>query len=328
MRDAFFFLIIAMFWNLENYYDPFDDPATADGDFTPAGSYHWTYTKFAKKRDDIAKTIISLRDFYGTYPAVIGLAEVENRFVLRELVQKTPLAALEYEVIHRDSPDRRGIDVGLLYRKRDFRPLAVRSIYLKVPRSAAASPAAVAPDSAVADSLLATRSILYVKGILYSADTLHLLVNHWPSKRGEAVIANRNRMTASETVKHFVDSLLVKNSKAKILVMGDLNDTAESEAVSNLNNLTNLAGGAVKSGEVPGTYKYKESWDIIDHLLVSPALAGEPYFPQMGIFAGKLLVEDSIYLGVKPFRTFTGPRYNGGISDHLPVLLLSGSAGR
>ena len=122
MKEIGLFLVLACFWNLENYYHPSDDPQTADEDFTPAGSYHWTYSRFNKKRDDIAKTILSIRDYYGSYPALIGFAEVENRQVLRELVERTPLAALEYEVIHRDSPDRRGIDVGMLYRKTDFRP--------------------------------------------------------------------------------------------------------------------------------------------------------------------------------------------------------------
>ena len=309
MKEIGLFLVLACFWNLENYYHPSDDPQTADEDFTPAGSYHWTYSRFNKKRDDIAKTILSIRDYYGSYPALIGFAEVESRQVLRELVERTPLAALEYEVIHRDSPDRRGIDVGMLYRKADFRPLAVKSIPLKV-------------HLQERDSILATRTILYVKGILYGKDSIHLFINHWPSKRGGGEVANRNRMIASNTLKHYVDSLLFIDKNAKILAMGDLNDGVESEAVSNIDNLINLAKSRAESAGAKGSYKYKESWELIDHLMVSPQMVAGKLKPQMRIFSGKLLVEDSIYLGMKPLRTYSGPRYLGGVSDHLPLLLV------
>src|SRR5574344_1068635 len=323
-------LAVVMFWNLENYFDPFDDPRVADEAFTPRGEYHWNWEKFCKKRDDIARTIIAAGDKYHFFPAVVGVAEVENRFVLNQLVKETPLARLGYKVIHKESPDKRGIDVGLLYRDKIFRPLAARAILVKISH----------------DSVLLTRSVLYVKGLLnlsdeqteereverVACDTLHLFVNHWPSKLGDKKISDRNRMAASNTVKRVVDSILNCSINAKILVMGDLNDSPYSEPVENLSNLINLAKPVLERDHYSGTNKYRESWSLIDEMLVSNSLFNEGFTDKSGnevkkklrmeIYSDNLLVEDKTFLGEKPFRTLTGPRYSGGVSDHLPIILI------
>lgn len=323
-------LAVVMFWNLENYFDPFDDPGVADEAFTPRGEYHWNWEKFCKKRDDIARTIIAAGDKYHFFPAVVGVAEVENRFVLNQLVKETPLARLGYKVIHKESPDKRGIDVGLLYRDKIFRPLAARAILVKISH----------------DSVLLTRSVLYVKGLLnlsdeqteereverVACDTLHLFVNHWPSKLGDKKISDRNRMAASNTVKRVVDSILNCSINAKILVMGDLNDSPYSEPVENLSNLINLAKPVLERDHYAGTNKYRESWNLIDQMLVSNSLFNEGFTDKSGnevkkklrmeIYSDNLLVEDKTFLGEKPFRTLTGPRYSGGVSDHLPIILI------
>ena len=323
-------LAVVMFSNLENYFDPFDDPGVADEAFTPRGEYHWNWEKFCKKRDDIARTIIAAGDKYHFFPAVVGVAEVENRFVLNQLVKETPLARLGYKVIHKESPDKRGIDVGLLYRDKIFRPLAARAILVKISH----------------DSVLLTRSVLYVKGLLnlsdeqteereverVACDTLHLFVNHWPSKLGDKKISDRNRMAASNTVKRVVDSILNCSINAKILVMGDLNDSPYSEPVENLSNLINLAKPVLERDHYAGTNKYRESWSLIDQMLVSNSLFNEGFTDKSGnevkkklrmeIYSDNLLVEDKTFLGEKPFRTLTGPRYNGGVSDHLPIILI------
>src|SRR5574344_28109 len=323
-------LAVVMFWNLENYFDPFDDPGVADEAFTPRGEYHWNWEKFCKKRDDIARTIIAAGDKYHFFPAVVGVAEVENRFVLNQLVKETPLARLGYKVIHKESLDKRGIDVGLLYRDKKFKPLTTKSILVKITE----------------DSILLTRSVLYVKGLLNLGDdlpegaiaestiydTLHLLVNHWPSKLGDKKISDRNRMAASNTVKRVVDSILNCSVNAKILVMGDLNDSPNSEPVENLTNLINLAKPVLERDHYAGTNKYRESWSLIDQMLVSNSLFNEGFTDKSGkevrkklrmeIYSDNLLTDDKTYLGQKPFRTLTGPGYNVGISYHLPVTCL------
>lgn len=305
-------LLLVMFWNVENYFDTYDNPSTTDEEFTPTGDNRWGRARFEKKRDDIAKTILLAADQYGDLPALIGLAEVENAFVLQELLEETPLARTQYKYIHKDSPDSRGIDVALLYREELFTPLETKYIGFSFP----------------------TRDVLYTKGVVNGLDTLHIMVNHWPSKRGNEESSGRKREYVSLKVSHVVDSILLRNPAANIVLMGDFNDTPASSPLKNLGQLTNLAKWA---DGAEGTYKYHESWSMIDQFLVSENLIreessingeNEAFRPQwiythrgMEIFAPEaLFAEDATYMGVKPKRTYSGPRYLGGISDHLPVV--------
>lgn len=298
----FSLLLIAMFWNLENFFDPFKSSNTADEAFTPYGDYHWTWKKFVKKRDYIAKVIIAIGEKYGNMPVLIGVAEVENRFVMNQLVGETPLANVGYGLIHKESPDRRGIDVGLLYKREFFTPLINRFYPLKDGN----------------DTIIKSRLILYVKGIINGEDTLHVFVNHWPSKLGNTSSSDKNRFLASNLVRTVTDSILSVNNEANIIVMGDFNDIPSSYAVKNLDNLVNLAENLQFPAGVGGTNKYKESWSLIDQFIVSKSLSDVVV---MEVYSNNLLIDDNIYLGKKPFRTFVGPRYQGGISDHLPVIL-------
>ena len=305
-------LLLVMFWNVENYFDTYDNPSTTDEEFTPTGDNRWGRARFEKKRDDIAKTILLAADQYGDLPALIGLAEVENAFVLQELLEETPLARTQYKYIHKDSPDSRGIDVALLYREELFTPLETKYIGFSFP----------------------TRDVLYTKGVVNGLDTLHIMVNHWPSKRGNEESSGRKREYVSLKVSHVVDSILQRNPAANIVLMGDFNDTHDSSPLKNLEQLVNLAKWAEGA---EGTYKYRESWSMIDQFLVSENLIkeessikekNEAFRPQwiythrnMEIFAPEaLFAEDATYMGVKPKRTYSGPRYLGGISDHLPVV--------
>lgn len=305
-------LLLVMFWNVENYFDTYDNPSTTDEEFTPTGDNRWGRARFEKKRDDIAKTILLAADQYGDLPALIGLAEVENAFVLQELLEETPLARTQYKYIHKDSPDSRGIDVALLYREELFTPLETKYIGFSFP----------------------TRDVLYTKGVVNGLDTLHIMVNHWPSKRGNEESSGRKREYVSLKVSHVVDSILLRNPAANIVLMGDFNDTPASSPLKNLGQLTNLAKWA---DGAEGTYKYRESWSMIDQFLVSENLIkekssingkNEAFRPQwiythrgMEIFAPEaLFAEDATYMGIKPKRTYSGPRYLGGISDHLPVV--------
>ncbi len=302
-------LWLIMFWNVENFFSPVAD-GTGDGEYTPTGYRHWNWSKFNRKRDDIAKIILLAKERYGECPMLVGLCEVENRRVVNELVYNTILSRLEYGAVHRESPDSRGIDVALLYLRERFR--VVKAEFLAVP----------APGGGVLD----TREILYVKGVADGIDTIHCLVNHWPSRLGGKRRSSLKRRAAMERLKVKCDSILTADSLANIVVMGDFNAPADSPLLSELGMLVNMAPEVRSPGRgVRGTYKYKGEWESIDHFLLSKNLYCGRWFNAVGgaeIFAPDyLLEEDPVYLGCKVRRTLTGPVYNGGVSDHLPIIL-------
>ena len=327
-------ILLVMFWNVENFFEPFDNPESNDNDFTPFGKYYWTWKKFEKKRDDIAKVIISISDQINVVaaepPALIGLAEVENRFVLNQLVNETPLARLNYKIIHRDSQDERGIDVALLYRPASFKLLKVNFL----------------PDSAILSKVSAgedlknfkTRWVLYAKGIVNELDTLHVLVNHWPSKIREEKKTLRKRLLVSNIIRCFTDSILQSRPDANIILMGDFNDTPESEPLKNLSGFKNCASSFLSSHRGEGTHKYNGKWEMLDQFLISQHLVYKKDSPAgvcgenaqwifctepgMEIFKSDFLLQkDKMFLGEKLKKTLNGPQYLGGASDHLPILL-------
>lgn len=306
-----------MFYNVENLFDPIDDPKTQDNDFTPAGKKRWTWGRLSKKRNDIAKTIIATGE--GNAPVLVGLAEVENFLVLKQLVEQTPLAKIGYTIVHHDSPDPRGIEVALLYRNDRFKLLHQHFYKLTYPSGSSQ-----------------TREILYVKGLIDSRDTLHVLVNHWPSKIGNAQQALVKRMTAARKAKAICDSIFNTNPSANIIVMGDFNDGPESVVIIKglealppdtliiSNRLYNLMLPLAGKGE--GSYKYKTEWELIDLFFVSgnlmPTACNHTCYKDAYVFKADFLLEnDKKYHDRRPFRTYDGMKYLGGISDHLPVIL-------
>lgn len=285
------------FWNVENYFDPFNDPLKNDDDFTPSAGRHWTWRRFEAKRDGLAQTIVATADETGELPALVGLAEVENRFVMSQLVHKTMLSDLGYDFVHRESPDERGIDVALLFRRDVFRVVSVDS--LRVPG-------------------IVTRDILYVQfaeipgQIRDDGLFLHVFVVHLPSKRGGVRASQDRRQAALQVLERAVDSLLLREPSCRIVVMGDFNDTE-----ARVNGLS--VPSSEDSQTAPGTLKYHGRWEQIDWFCVSPTL---DTMARMQIFAPSFLLEpDAAWLGSKPRRTYVGPRYNRGLSDHLPIIL-------
>ncbi|MDR1886401.1 MAG: hypothetical protein LBQ70_00660 [Prevotellaceae bacterium] len=299
-----------MFYNVENFFDTEDDPNTNDDDFTPEGTNHWTYRRFIQKRNNIYKTIIAAGK--GHVPHVIGLCEIENRYVLRQLTEQTPLSKYNYGIVHYDSPDRRGIDVALVYQKDSFDVIVSKAH--KVPGQ--------------------TRDILYVKGKTNDNDTLHFFVNHWTSKWGGAASEN-SRIAIAEVLKHLVDSIFDENANANICVMGDFNDYPDSKPVQTLNVKpmhTNAGNGYLYNmslhlqDDKQGSIKYQNKWELIDLFFVS----GNLLFAETGlrcsagsieIFKAGFLLETSPGEGEALKRTYRGPVYVGGFSDHLPVIL-------
>jgi len=309
-----------MFYNCENLFDIYNDSLTSDEEFLPEGERHWTNNRFYKKLQNTFKVIMAVGA--GENPAIIGLCEIENRFVLEKLVFDTPLKNSDYRIIHHDSPDRRGIDVGLLYRKNFFTPLYDEAINITFPFDTASK----------------TRDILFVKGLLPNGDTLYVFVNHWPSRYGGYMPTLDKRNFAAGVLKSKTDSLFQKNPEALIVIMGDLNDSPNDESLAKVlmaknpeekspkPELFNLM--LVKQEDWPfGTLKYRESWDIFDQLIVSGKLLNDSskvQVPKAGahIFHESFLLEpDETFLGQRPFRTYNGFKYSGGFSDHLSIFL-------
>ncbi len=299
-----------MFYNVENAFDCFDDTLNVgDDEFLPDAKLIWTYNRFQEKVNHIAKTIIAAGEW--NPPALIGMCEIENKTVMNQIVFKTGLKDMGYRFIHYESPDYRGIDVGLIYNKKLFKPI---SSY---------------PNRIVLPDGRTTRDILYVKGVLSNHDTIHVLVNHWPSRRGGQVASDPNRMAASQKLKDISDSISLVNPKSLIIAMGDFNDSSMDESLQYLTRNTNgnqlINMSAFQTGKHSGSNKYKEKWELIDQMLVSKAMidhwlgAGSNInFKVIDLLF--LLEDDSTYFGDKPFRSFRGPIYTGGFSDHLPVM--------
>ncbi len=303
-----------LFYNVENLFDPADDPDKKDDDFTPGGNLRWTYGRKEEKLNHISRVVLYAGGW--SPPVLVGLCEVENLNVLKSLVWNTGLNYLRYHIIHYPSPDERGIDVALLYQSNRFKILSSRPVEVRFQ-----------------EGERPTRDILYVSGLLDNTDTLHVMVNHWPSRYGGAVATIPKRLAASEVLVALCDSILQIHPQAKIVAMGDFNDGPNDES---LLNVTRLRGGVPSElfnlalqpeGEVPGTIKYRNAWSLFDQMIVSKVLLSdstnlhvEP--PRMKIVAPDfLLEEDSDYPGVRPWRTYRGFKYIGGYSDHLPVMI-------
>ena len=284
-----------MFWNLENFFDYRNDSTSvSDAEFSSFGPKRWTRKRFNAKCNAVAKTILWAGGRMGGLPDVVGFAEVENGFVLRRLLQGTALRKTDYRIVHYDSPDPRGIDVALLYRKSRLKPFDSKPCHL------------YDTDS----SIMATRDILMAHFTGPGGD-IAVLVNHHPSKYGGAASAPRRRR-AVERLKSLADSLM-DAGVARVVAMGDFNDTPDAEAYSEL-PLVNLSLPFHNKGE--GTIKYDGKWELIDLFFVSDTLSQS----QMSILQVPFLLKPD-GTGMKPLRTYSGPRYLGGVSDHCPVWL-------
>jgi hypothetical protein len=308
-----------MFYNTENLFDPFDDSLSAgDDEYLPSGDRHWTWNRYQAKLFNIYKVIVSIGGWEP--PSLIGLCEVENRRVVNDLLYNTPLVKFPYAVLHRESPDKRGIDVALLYRKDVFRSISCTFLPVKFPDR---------PDET-------TRDILYSKGLL-QGDTLHLFVNHWPSRSGGQNETDNKRLTVSNILRQLTDSILQANPSARIVIMGDFNDGPMDASIRE-------GLGAVPVEEVPftglvdlssqfagktsgGSHKFQGEWTVLDQFIVSSGILTESTGlhckkEDVHIFSAPFLLErDEQYLGVRPKRTYNGFLYAGGFSDHLPVYI-------
>ncbi len=313
-NDYFF-----LFYNVENLFDIKDDPETADEEFTPVGERHWTYNRFKKKLLNISKVLLSASEW--TPPHIIALCEIENRYVLEKLIQDTPLKKYPYKIIHKESPDQRGIDVAFIYNSDVFYPLEYRFFSL------------INPEGSVQKS----REILYVSGILKKTDTLHILVNHWPSRYSGLLESQDGRNLAAKTLNSCIDHIKGKYKNPKIIIAGDFNDQPTNESlylsVGAKEPTLNLLNSNMYNLSLPWmqndikTLKHRSQWLVFDQIIVSGSLLNrqdilytQPEWAQI-VNLPFLTEKDEKYGGVRLNRTYNGYRYHGGFSDHLPVLL-------
>lgn len=287
-----------MFWNLENYFDYRNDStSTSDAEFSSRGARHWTKRRFYAKTNAVAKTILWAAGQNGGLPDVVGVAEVENAFVLRRLVQATALHKTDYRIVHFDSPDPRGIDVALLYRSSRLSLLEARPCHIYTEHG-----------------VLPGRDILLCRFVTAEGEQeLTVLVNHHPSKYGGAA-AEPRRAAAIGRLAHLADSLL-EAGHVRLVAMGDMNDTPDNPLYGRI-PLRNLALEHHRHGE--GTIKFDGAWEMIDMFFVSDSL---PQADMSILRVPFLQAPDATHGGTKPLRTYSGPRYLGGVSDHCPVWL-------
>lgn len=305
------------FYNVENLFDYFDDSTTLDDEFLPIGGNYWTKDRYKDKQQKLAKTIIAMGGWEA--PELIGFCEVENRYVLTTLTQFTPLKAAGYEIIHQDSRDRRGIDVAAIYRPEKFELLDYHYYPLNFPF----------------DSASRTRDILHVIGKLPNQDTLHYFVNHWPSKFGGEFETQPKRMFAAEFTRNKADSIMKAQPGAYIIITGDFNDEPHEESM--LNGLkvqteidqvenTDLYNMMYPIRYLTGTHSFENEWGILDQFVVNGNLLNTKNSAYIRnktaqIFDMPFLIMEGATGATRPLRTYQGPRYIGGYSDHLPIIM-------
>ena len=309
------------FYNLENLFDYERDTTIFDYEFTPYGKRSWTKERYNEKLSNMAYVISQMgQDIVPYGVSLLGVSEIENRRVLEDLVSQDQLKDRNYKIIHRDSPDRRGIDVALLYNPDHFTELSTEMVNMNF----------IFDDG----DTLRTREIMHVTGIL-DTDTIHVLINHWPSRSGGEKRSRPRRNKAAQTVKDIVDGLKAKDPDVKVFVMGDLNDDPTSPSVKKI-----LKADGKKS-DVDGTemfnpmfdfYRrglgsnaYRDNWSLFDQIILSPGAikdGAEGYhFYKANIFNKKYLIQRSGRFKGYPFRTFSFDKYQSGYSDHFPVLV-------
>jgi predicted extracellular nuclease len=304
-----------VFYNVENLFDTINNQGERDFEFSPESPKKWNTERYTKKMKDISHVLMDV-DTVGE-PGLIGLAEIENQSVLNDLVRTRRMAPEKYQIIHEESPDYRGIDVALLYRPDIFKEIThtVIGIHFKDD-----------PD-------YHTRDILYAKLLTGKHDTLHVFVNHWPSRLGGLEKSQPKRVFVASVLREQVDSLLAINPRSKIIIMGDMNDEPDNKSLFDVlkvipgtdGTLHSLLYQASMKGK--GTYYFRGNWNMLDNLVVShdllTAKSGWTTVPASGmVFHEKWMEYHNKKGETAPNRTYGGPNYYGGISDHFPVYFI------
>lgn len=298
-------------YNVENLFDTVDDPKIPDEEFLPTSEKKWDNERYEKKLTDIAEVISEVNQ--KELPEVVGLVEIENQTVLEDLIKTGKLNGQNYAIIHEESPDYRGIDVALIYRKDAFKEITHEVLPVTFPD----------------DPEFKTRDILHVTGKMRNK-TVHIFVNHWPSRIGGEDKTEPKRVLAASVLKKRVDQILVQDPKARIIIMGDMNDEPANKS------LQETLGAAAPGSGAPlvnlmmpddvagkGTYFYSGNWNMLDNLVVSETvLKGKGMTVEGGkgsIFSNDWMIYTNKNGDKTPNRSYVGNKYVGGVSDHFPV---------
>ncbi len=313
---------IVGFYNLENLFDTIDNPHINDEEFLPNSPRQYNTRIYFDKLGRLSDVISQIgTDINPDGVALLGVAEVENDTVLHDLVRTSKLKDRNLKVCHYDSPDARGVDVGLLYNPKYFTVLSSAPLFVKLPGGS--------------KDAYYTRDVLYVKGLL-DGDTTHVYVNHWPSRSGGEERSRPGRFAAAQVVKNHTDSLNALNPNAKIIIMGDLNDDPISPSITKILNATgkadNVKGNGIYNPWVDmyrrgiGTSPYQDAWGLFDQVLVSGSLLNKEdpgyHFHKAVIFNKDFLVQKTGKWRNYSKRTWDGITYNYGYSDHFPVYVM------
>ena len=309
------------FYNIENLFDVFDDKKILDEQFTVHAPREWNASRYKNKIHKIARAITEIGlQTSGTPPVLLGLAEVENESVLKDLIKMTELDQYQYNYIHFDSPDERGIDVALLYRTNYFMVTQkiAHTVYIE-------------DEFGVRDT---TRDILQVHGYLQD-EPLHLLITHWPSKRDNDINAPK-RLEVAKKIKELIDQIFEQDPYANLVVMGDFNEEPNGNSIRNLGavkTVEELQGNMLYNPMIQlkakgrGTLTHKGQWSLFDQLMFSKSLVkgfGRLSLEEANVFDAEFLKEWSGPYKGQPFRTYIGNQYIGGYSDHFPVFAVLG----
>jgi predicted extracellular nuclease len=306
--------LTVVFYNVENLFDTTNTPGGNDAEFTPTGKNKWTDDRYQKKIYDISKVLGSVNE--KELPEIIGLCEIENREVLNDLVKTKLLSEGKYKIEHFESPDFRGIDCALLYRPDEFE--VIKSSPIKV--------------SFTDDAKYTTRDILYVKGKTNNDEEFHIFVNHWPSRIGGLDQTESKRVAVAGLLKSKIDSVQNANPNANILVIGDMNDEPSNKSLNDIllaknpddENATFVNLMYPIHNNKKGSYNYRGNWNMLDNIIVSPGLLDKKGFQckEMQGFVFREKWMENEYKGeIYPNRTYGGPNYQGGVSDHFPVYI-------
>ncbi len=302
-------------YNLENLFDTLNDIKVNDEDFLPQSELAWNSLRYYSKLGKLAKVIAGLNQ--GNVPDLVGLCEMENEGVLKDLLRQPELRRSPLAYLHCPSNDPRGIDVALLYHKSRFKPIARKDLIINLP----------------GDTALPTRKILLVSGKISSGDTIHILVNHWPSRRGGQEKSAPNRYAAARCLRKAVDSLFTQYGGADlcpIIITGDFNDTPQDASILSVLGADSSGSKGLFhpfSSLNGGSYCYQDRWEWLDQIILSRCLmttntTQNHYVTESAKAAddNSLVQQEGKFKGY-PYRTYAGNRYLGGTSDHLPVLI-------
>jgi len=304
-----------MHYNVENLFDTIDDPHKNDNEFLPTSKKNWNSARYNQKIKNLAKVIAHTQD--KSSPDIVALVEIENSAVLNDLTHDSQIESMNYQVVHHEGPDERSIDCALLYNPKNFKLLLTRAFPVKME----------------SNSNFKTRDILYVKGWVLKKDTLHVFVNHWPSRLGGVEKSEPKRVAAAQILRSKVDSILALNPSSKILIVGDFNDETSNKSIKDIlkagislpikdDSLYNMAG--MDDLDTLGSYYYygDKQWNMIDQMIISKGLTqgkGMVLSSQrMLIIRHEWMLKESKNKVKSPFKTYE-KEYTGGYSDHLPI---------